>query len=113
MNRWLLATTSLLALGQVSDAADLSPRPMPVKAVPVPVVAPLFSWTGFYAGIQGGVVSHHGDFKSTDDPFFTDGSLTKVGGTFGGNFGYNVQSSNFVWGIEGDISWVGAKATGV
>jgi outer membrane immunogenic protein len=34
-------------------AADLRPRPMPVKAAPVPV-ATLYSWTGCYIGAHVG-----------------------------------------------------------
>ena len=70
MKKFLLATTSVLALAQAATAADLPAR-VPVKA-PAPVVVPVATWTGFYLGIQGGVVSHRGRFNdtSTDDDFF-------------------------------------------
>jgi outer membrane immunogenic protein len=35
----------------------------------------------------------------------------KAGFTFGGQAGYNLQAGNFVYGIEGDLNWVDAKAS--
>lgn len=37
-------------------------------------------------------------------------SISKTGGMVGGYAGYNWQQRNFVYGIEGDISWLDAKA---
>jgi outer membrane immunogenic protein len=48
MNRLLLAGISLVGLSGVATAAD-----MPLKAPPPPPVA-AWSWTGFYAGLDGG-----------------------------------------------------------
>jgi outer membrane immunogenic protein len=107
MKKFLLATTSVLALAHAATAADL-----PVKA-PAPVVVPVASWTGFYLGIQGGVVSHRGRFNDTSPSadFFGDGRDTQVGGTLGGYAGFNVQQGAFVFGLEGDGNWVGAEGT--
>ena len=44
------AAFMLLAAAAVSaNAAD-----MPVKAVPAPVVAQVYNWTGLYVGVNGG-----------------------------------------------------------
>ena len=105
----LLATTSILALAQAAGAADLPAR-APVKA-PAPFVAPIANWTGFYLGIQGGAVSHRGRFNDTSPVtgIFFDGSDSEIGGTFGGYVGFNVQHGAFVFGLEADGSWLGAK----
>src|SRR5215510_11294714 len=34
---------------------------------------------------------------------------TKTGAAIGGLFGYNFQRGSFVYGLEGDWNWVGAK----
>jgi outer membrane immunogenic protein len=110
MKKLLLSTVSLLALASAAGAAD-----MPVKAVRAPVEIP--TWAGFYLGIQGGVASHKGYFNDIDD-FASNGandnstphSDSKIGGIFGVNAGYNFQSGNFVYGVEGDWSWLGVKA---
>ena len=104
MKTFLLATVSILALSSVVQAADL-----PAKTRVVPDSIPL--WAGGYVGVQGGVARH--------DALFNDLSLVilggtiegnKTGGTVGGLLGYNWQRGSFVYGLEGDWNWVGAKA---
>ena len=109
MKRYLLATVSVLALAASAQAADL-----PVKAPPVAAPPPSLLWTGWYVGLQGGVASQRGTFQDTDDLFIggfgANYVSSKVGGFFGANAGYNWQSGPWVYGLEGDINWVGAKA---
>ena len=84
---------------QVAAAADL-----PVKARPQ-VTAVAYNWTGLYTGISGGVAWG----RSTHDltaPATDTGPFDISGGLIGGTLGFNYQVSNFVWGLEGDISWV-------
>ena len=54
MKKFLLGTVGLLALGMAAPAtaADLAARPY-TKAPP-PIVAPIYDWTGFYIGGNGG-----------------------------------------------------------
>jgi outer membrane immunogenic protein len=106
MKRQLLATASSLAWVGVASAADL-----PIKAPPPPP-APVWSWTGFYIGINGGAVWHHTTFdisEATSASF----SGTATGGTIGGTIGYNLQSGNVVFGIEADGNWVGGANVNV
>ena len=51
MKNLLLGTIGLVALSGSAMAADLPARPY--KAPPV-VVAPIYDWTGFYIGANGG-----------------------------------------------------------
>jgi outer membrane immunogenic protein len=69
-------------------------------AAPAPVFepTPVASWAGPYAGLHLGY-GFGGDVNGID----TDGF---VGGAFGG---YNFQSGQFVYGLEGDINYNGAK----
>jgi outer membrane immunogenic protein len=103
---------SVLALTVSATAADLSARPVPVKA-PV-VVAPSWTWTGFYIGINGGGVWHRATANVNDNaaPINTDSATAKAfGATFGGQVGANWQVDRFVLGIEADWNWVGASKT--
>jgi outer membrane immunogenic protein len=100
MRRVLVTTISLLALSATGAlAADLPAMP-PTKA---PIFVPGFSWTGFYAGINGGYGFGSSDwsgFGTSNDP---------SGGLVGLTAGYNWQSGALVFGLEGDIDWTDLK----
>jgi outer membrane immunogenic protein len=107
IKRQLMATVSCLALTGAASAADMR-APMPVKA-PAPVVVTQI-WAGPYIGINGGAVWHRMTVDTTDSGVpFDSARLRSVGGTFGGQVGYNWQSQNFVYGLEADMNWVGGK----
>ncbi len=84
----LIATTALAAdLPRRSEAPFYSAPP------------PLFTWTGFYAGINGGVGL--GGFTRGGGTYFGGAS----GGLAGGTIGYNYQGGPIVVGIEADVDW--------
>lgn len=96
------AITALVLAPTAVSAADLA-----VKAPP-PVA--IYDWTGFYIGVAGG-----GSLGTSNhiDPIgnaYTLGYNVK-GGLIGGTVGYNWQMSSFVFGLEGDASWVGQYGT--
>src|SRR6478735_3540490 len=115
MKRALTLSALLVASAMPASAADL-----PIKAPPpAPVMAPVWNWNGFYIGINGGFSSGH---SSRDLNFFnplngvtlatgTGGGRDMDGGLFGGQIGYNWQSSNWVFGIEWDAQWTGQKGS--
>jgi outer membrane immunogenic protein len=82
----------LLAAGG-ARAADVVQEPPPE--------IPVFTWTGFYLGIQGGYVWTDLDISPAG---FSTGDLN--GGMFGGYAGYNFQYDAWVFGIEGDFNGV-------
>src|SRR5262249_32745281 len=105
MNKALIASVALIALGtSVAGAADL-----PVKAPPAPVyVPPAFSWTGCYIGGNLGGAWAHSDWH--ESRFGLDWGNTSDGRFIGGGqIGCNYQFGNpgFVIGVEGDFDWVG------
>lgn len=71
----------------------------------IPAPAPEPTWTGFYAGFNGGITwghNNHYDFITEDDapPF------TVIGSLLGGTVGYNRQlAQQIVVGAEGDGDW--------
>jgi outer membrane immunogenic protein len=107
-----LAVSALLIAAplNIASAAD-----MPLKAPPP---APPYSWTGFYIGGNAGgafgsfdpstsvVFSPTGYFATTSTPAITAAgqqSINPNGFTGGFETGYNWQTSNMVFGVEGDI----------
>ena len=119
MKRVLTATLGLLAISAVpAAAADL-----PVKApMAAPVMAPGFSWNGFYIGANAGGIFN--DSRFNIDPtgcFLTGCGAGGVAGnvqrtdagkfsnnaafTGGGQIGYNWQfSPTWVFGLETDLN---------
>ncbi|MGP8232422.1 MAG: outer membrane protein [Methylovirgula sp.] len=110
MIRSLLLSSALsLVAASAALAADLpSTKGEPVYAPPPPV----FSWTGFYIGVNGGYGGNNVSFDSQEDEGGaileeSNEKLTSSGFVAGGTVGYNYQvpASNFVLGVEGDFDW--------
>lgn len=99
----LAAALSVLALGSAAVAADLPRRA--TAAAPYVAPVPVFTWTGFYAGVNAGY--GWGSQKGSADA--TYGSLS--GSQVGGTAGYNYQMGQIVLGMEGDLDWSNAKNT--
>jgi len=108
----------ILSLGLIGSA---SAADMAVKARPMPLPDPVFSWTGFYIGVHGGGAWFD---KNWDAPL----TATNINGgcpgcprniasqsasswLAGGQIGYNFQSGMWVYGVEFDGSWTDLKAT--
>jgi outer membrane immunogenic protein len=110
MKRLILASIGALAVVTTmgsANAADISRRQaMPTKA---PLYAPIYNWTGFYVGINGG-----GGWGRSDvsDPF-ASGGFNVSGGLVGGTLGYNYQAGQAVFGIEGDIDWSNIRGSSI
>jgi len=88
-------------------AADLPVR----EAPPAPIVAaPIFTWTGFYAGVNAGWGWRDSNQQAVVLSGLTPGTLFfpdngDGGFTGGGQIGYNWQFGSFVVGAETDIQW--------
>jgi outer membrane immunogenic protein len=99
MKRNVLAVAAaILMAGVAANAADLPRGPAPYYS---PVSPAGYNWAGFYAGLnlgyEWGKVSN------------TSGNPSGVAG--GGQFGYNWQNGNFVFGAETDIQLSSADDT--
>jgi outer membrane immunogenic protein len=95
-----LALAALLLTSTSAFAADLAPQ----AAEPIaPIVAPVYNWTGFYAGLHAGAV--FGDAKVTN-PGIGSETFRNTGFIGGAHAGYNQQfDNNIVIGLEGDIDY--------
>jgi len=113
----LCAAAAVAALSAPAAAADMR---MPMEAPPM--VAPIFSWTGFYIGVNGGGgfgAGHNAIVNETlaGAPFVSGpwpgfgnfGKLDPAGGFGGGQIGYNYQVQNWVFGIETDLQGASIK----
>ena len=112
-------TLGILGMASVgATAADL-PRKAPAPYVPP---APVYNWTGFYVGANGGWGWATGDVDVTAtgaaaiaDLGTGTHSFSKSinGAVFGGQLGYNYQfNPNWVVGFEGDFDGAGISGTG-
>jgi outer membrane immunogenic protein len=71
--------------------------PVAFAAAPAWSQTSVFNWSGVYVGAHAGYgwgMTEHGDFG-----YVTDGGLA------GGQIGFNRQIGNFVFGLEGELSW--------
>lgn len=102
MKRVLLALIACFA--SVSAlAADLPNRKAPPVFTPPP--PPVFSWTGFYVGVQLGYQwgNESSTLNTPGGAFLTGEPTFGANGVVGGlHVGYNYQIAQFVFGIEGE-----------
>jgi outer membrane immunogenic protein len=103
MMRSALGAMSLAAIVTQANAADLAARPY-TKAPPL--IAPIYDWSGFYIGINGGGGSAHNCWDLVVPiGIIPQGCHNSTGGTVGGQIGYRWQSTNWVFGLEGQGNW--------
>jgi outer membrane immunogenic protein len=110
MHRTLVTLFGLVGMTVAASAADYRPPPQQW-------VAPVFTWTGFYVGVNAGVAFADSNNDSIFVPPGTFGPgtgnffVTGVGGnndatfTGGGQIGYNYQAGGWVFGVEADLQW--------
>jgi outer membrane immunogenic protein len=108
MKRILVGAISAAALALSANAADLPMGPY-VKAPPP---NPLYDWSGFYIGVNGGGGSARKcwDFATEPTgapvvPRLNEGCHDATGGTAGGQIGYRWQAQSYVFGVEGQGNW--------
>jgi outer membrane immunogenic protein len=103
MKKLLIAAAGLVALAAPALAADMAPAPRTYTKAPPPIVAPIYNWTGFYIGLNGGGgwgrASQFGVTSGNGVGFGTSGGLA------GGQVGYNWQTGSWVFGLEADGGW--------
>lgn len=116
MKRTLFAGAIALTVASPAFAADLPVAPPRAPATYVPVVAPVYNWSGVYVGVNAG-----GSWFSQDNTNFTcvgaaclaatssGQSLKDSGFAAGGQLGINFQSGQWVFGIEGDADYLSNK----
>jgi outer membrane immunogenic protein len=124
MKKLITALSAIAALTAPALAADMAPR---YTKAPPPVLAPVYTWTGCYVGVNGGwgwgrnnsFLRPSADAASQAfwNPAFTAGAAPSFfrydtdGGLAGGQVGCNYQTGRFVLGLEADIDWTDIKGS--
>ena len=126
-----MTSKSLLtgALAGLTLAGSALAADLPVRAPP-PYAPPLFTWTGFYVGVNGGVdfnrvaVSRIGSARWRTSGFASDiansnffqgvnPNLNGTGAAGGVQIGYNYQINQIVVGAEADIDALSARKSSI
>jgi outer membrane immunogenic protein len=103
MKRIFIAALLSVLAADLARAADLPPSPPPqAPAAYIPVAPPVYNWSGFYVGINGGW--GFGTVKWTPSGFPAN-TVNPDGGVVGGTLGFNYQMNAFVFGAEGDFDY--------
>jgi outer membrane immunogenic protein len=110
MKKILISAMSLAALAVATLPASAADMRMPTKA---PMMAPAFSWTGFYLGVHAGYGTADTDARWDPRPspaaFNADPVALGLGGdgfVGGVHLGYNWQvSPQWLLGVEADWTW--------
>jgi outer membrane immunogenic protein len=115
MKKTLLLGIGLTALGMTSAfAADLPARaPVYTKA---PAYAPMYDWSGFYAGLNVGGGSSHDCYTlnsvaGTAINPVSEGCHSATGALAGGQVGYRWQMTNWVFGVEAQGDWTNLRGS--
>jgi outer membrane immunogenic protein len=101
--RKFLLTALLAGVATSAWAADLPTSKAPPAPAPM-YVPPVFTWTGFYLGVNGGYGVGGASGSNFGNP---------SGGFVGGTAGYNYQVGQFVAGVESDLDWADLTKSGV
>jgi outer membrane immunogenic protein len=114
MKYFLLGTVGLVALGIAAapaSAADLPAKPITKAPPPIPI----YDWTGFYIGGNGGWGTQHRCFEALDltgVSLGSEGCHNANGGIAGGQIGYRWQTAGgWVWGVEALGDWANLRGS--
>jgi outer membrane immunogenic protein len=119
MKTGLMSAIALGAMAVTATAADMPARGSAVA--PAPYVAPVFTWTGFYLGVNAGAAWHSNDncpgyydytwssgiIASRVSAFAPACNSDDTAFTAGFQGGFNWQMGAVVFGLEGDVNWIG------
>jgi outer membrane immunogenic protein len=109
MRRLAVAGAAALSVAAFANGASAADLPMYTKAPPV-MVAPVYNWSGFYIGANGGGAWSRECYTVTSVAGVAvfpslEGCHDATGGVVGGQLGYRWQASNFVFGVEAQGDW--------
>jgi outer membrane immunogenic protein len=109
MNKFLISTVALALLTGSASAADFG---VITQDAPAGYIAPASDWTGFYAGVFGGVGGGSSDLTLTLPGAALDFFGNSSGGLAGIQVGADYQIGDFVLGAIADIALTNIEARG-
>jgi outer membrane immunogenic protein len=119
ITRLSIAATAAMAASLSAQAADL--RPPAAKE-------PVYTWAGFYAGVNAGYGWSRTEVDLSGTPLFCPGPVVLLcaaqvasippslgtnarGAVLGGQAGFNYQIDRIVAGVEADLDWTNMQAS--
>ena len=116
MHRLVIVGAGLLSIAGVVSAASAADLPAQLYTKAPTMVAPIYDWTGFYIGLNGGGASSHECLTITSVAGAavapnSEGCHNATGGLVGGQIGYRWQSANWVLGVEAQGDWANLKGS--
>lgn len=119
MTKFALTFAMALASTTAAFAGGVTETVVAIEPIAAPVMTAAHDWSGLYAGIN--MATNNGT-TDWDGQYFLGGEAQGLpatgtfdldGTTAGLQAGYNMQSGNMVYGIEGDINWGDFVGTGI
>jgi outer membrane immunogenic protein len=107
INRFALAAGAGLLAALTALPARAADLPRPVYKAPA-YITPVFTWTGFYVGINGGYGWGRSNWANA---LGSTGDFNVKGWLAGATLGYNLQTGLWVFGLEGDIDYSTIKGS--
>ena len=110
MKKLSFITAGVIALGAAAPAAAADLPARTYTKAPA-MIAPIYDWSGFYIGINGGGGTSRKCWDITNDgtaavvPSAPEGCHDATGATVGGQIGYRWQSAAWVFGLEAQGNW--------
>jgi outer membrane immunogenic protein len=118
----LMSAAAAVMMSGTAFASDLPSRTMAPPAPGYLAPTPVFTWTGFYVGVNAGAafgnsnnnsVTPYGFGVGAPGTGYTSGGNNNARFTGGGQIGYNWQIGSFVYGLETDFNYLGHNNNGV
>jgi outer membrane immunogenic protein len=116
MRRFATIGSGLLVVAVFAGAANAADlRPKTYTKAP-PMAAPVYDWSGFYIGADGGIASSRECLTITSvagAAVFpnSEGCHNATGGLIGGQVGYRWQATSWVFGVEAQGDWADLKGS--
>jgi len=115
MHRFAIVGAGLLSIAGFSGAASAADLPARTYTKAPAFVAPIYDWSGFYIGLNGGGASSHECYTLTSIAGLVgtanEGCHSATGGLVGGQVGYRWQSAAWVFGVEAQGDWADLKGS--
>jgi outer membrane immunogenic protein len=116
MNRFAIVGAGLLAMAGLTGTASAADLPARTYTKAPPMVAPIYNWSGFYIGLNGGGASSRDCYTITSVAGAavtpnSEGCHDATGGLVGGQIGYRWQATNWVFGLEAQGDWADLKGS--
>ena len=117
MRRLLAVGAGLFAILAAAGAASAADLPARTYTKAPAIVAPVYGWSGFYVGLNGGGASSRECLTITADNGAPVGPVSQgchnaTGGFAGGQVGYRWQTANWVFGVEAQGDWASLTGSG-